>query len=86
VSVPARIGVGDLAALLDAIPAQSARPVDVAAQLARKADVLDGLADASGDEALTHDARVLAAAARRAARDMSCTTTTLAATGSGVRS
>jgi hypothetical protein len=81
VSEPARIGVADLAALLDAIPAQSARPADVAAQLARKADVLDDLADASGDEALTYDARALAAQARRAARDMSCTTTV-----SGVRS
>jgi hypothetical protein len=75
VSVPARIGVADLAALLDLIPAQCTSRVDVAARLTRKADLLDGLADASGDQALTYDARALACQARRAAREMTTDTT-----------
>jgi hypothetical protein len=78
VSVPTRIGVHDLAALLDLIPTQCTSRAEVAARLTRKADVLDELADASGDQALTYDARVLAAQARRAARDL---TTSVAAIG-----
>lgn len=74
-SVPTRIGVADLAALLDLIPTQCTSRADAAARLTRKADVLDELADASGDEALTHDARVLACQARRAAREMTTDTT-----------
>lgn len=64
------MSVAGLAELLDAIPAQSPPRRDTAARLTRKAAVLEELADASGDQALTHDARVLATQARRAARDL----------------
>lgn len=70
-------GVVDLAELLAGTP----DPEPVGAVLARMQVVaggLDRLADACGDTALIADARVLAAAARRAGRDF---TTVLARLG-----
>lgn len=87
--VTAGFGVADLAVLLERVP--DPEPVGVViARMQAVAGGLDRFADACGDTALIHDARLMAAAARRAGRDFTTvlarlgrTQTTTDATGSG---
>lgn len=76
----AGLGVADLAELLGRVP--DPEPVGtVIARMQAVAGGLDRLADACGDTALIHDARVLAAAARRAGRDFTAVLARLGGAG-----
>lgn len=71
------LGVADLAEFLGRVPGPEPAGTVPAGRLQAVAGGLDRLAEACGDVALIHDARVLAAAARRAGRDFTAVLTRL---------
>jgi hypothetical protein len=74
VTVPAgRVSGRDISALLRSRPGPAAPVSVLAAWLTRKADLLDRIADASGDQALIGEARARAATARQSVQDLTTT-------------
>jgi hypothetical protein len=85
VTVPAGVSGRDISALLRSRPGPDAPIPVLAAWLDRKADLFDRIALASGDELLTVEARALAAAARRCARDLDNTVPAAPGVSGGTR-